>query len=268
MLHAFFSLFPAWLTLLILTVVPATTVTIVHAIFRRRVSAQELREQQEVAGFLVAVVAVIYAVVLGFIVVTASIAFDSAQRNADAEAGDVADIAGLSRLLDEPQRSALHRLIGQYAFEVRDVEWGMLSREQVDLKARDTLFQVLYTFELPIKRSPDVDVALSKSAIRQHVLEEIHDLRDHRRQRLIDAKSHLPSVMYLALFLGAIFVVAFAFLFGVENAVLQLSMTFIVTASISMLVALVFMLDRPYAGTYHVNSDAWTTAIFNYHLSK
>ncbi|MBV9270489.1 MAG: hypothetical protein JO165_05300, partial [Candidatus Eremiobacteraeota bacterium] len=125
MMHELTSVLPAWLTLLLLTVIPATIVTLIHAVFRRRVSAQRLREQQEVAGFLVAVVAVVYAVVLGFIVVTASISFDSAQRTADAEAGDVEDLAGLARMLDEPPRSQIHRLLGEYAFEVRDVEWPM-----------------------------------------------------------------------------------------------------------------------------------------------
>jgi len=267
-LHTWFALTPPWLTLTILTVVPALIVTAIHWFVRRRVSLERLRQQQEVAGFLVSVVAVVYAVVLGFIVVTVAFAFDSAQRTADEEGGDVSDIASVTRLLDEPQRSALHTLIGQYAYEVRDVEWPMLAKPEVDPRARQLIFQILATMELPPKHSATFDEALARAGLRQHVLETIHDLRLHRRQRLIDSRSHLPRVMYVALFLGGAFVVWFAFLFGVENAPLQLSMTFIVTASIAMLFALVFMLDRPYAGSYHVNSDAWTNAIVNNHLTK
>lgn len=267
-MQALFAVLPAWVTLLILTIAPAGIITIGHALFRRRVNTEELRAQQEVAGFLVAVVAVIYAVVLGFIVVTASIAFDNAQSNADDEAGDVSDIAGITRLLDEPQRSNLNSLIGKYAYEVRDVEWPMLARGEEDPRARDLLFQIIATLEAPPKRSNSFDEALSRAGVRQHVLETIHDLRVHRRQRIIDSQSHLPHVMYFTLILGGLFVVSFAFLFGVESGPLQLYMTFAVSASIAMLFGLVFMLDRPYAGNYHVNSEAFSAAINNFHLRR
>ena len=50
----------------------------------------------DVAGFLVAVIGVLYAVVLGFVVVTVWTAFDDAQQTADMEAGKVADAYGFA----------------------------------------------------------------------------------------------------------------------------------------------------------------------------
>ena len=119
---------PGWAGILVFTLFPAIGAVLLHAVFRRYVPPRALIAHHDVAGFLVAVVGVLYAVVLGFIVVTAWAQFDSAQRNADSEASNVAELFVLAGTFPEPDRTQIRRALADYAFRVRDVEWPLLAR--------------------------------------------------------------------------------------------------------------------------------------------
>jgi hypothetical protein len=239
--------------------VPVAIVVTLHYFFRRWVTAETLLPHHDVAGFLVAVVGVIYAVVLGFVVITVWVAFDNAQRNADVEAGDAAELAQLAQLYPAPTRDRLRLLVGQYAFEVRDREWPMLVYGEQDLTARSLMIRTLR--EVVFARS-------SRPALQENAQRILGDLSMHRRQRLIDAEDHLESILYVVLLVGALIVFAFVFLFGVRNAIVQLTITGLVSTSIMLLLALIVEFDAPYSGGIRVSPAAWTLIIENNHLES
>jgi hypothetical protein len=111
--------------------------------------------------------------------------------------------------------------------------------------------------------SPD-----GRLAVQQSALTILHDLSVHRRQRLIVAETGLPEALYVALILGALIVLAFAFLFGVDSKALQFTMTFLITAMMGLLLGTIVSLDRPYSGPIRVSSHAWTLVIENNHLAR
>lgn len=254
---------PAWLGILMFTLVPAFAAVGAHAVFRRYVPAKELIAHHEVAGFLVAVVGVLYAVVLGFIVVMAWEAFDTAQRNADAEAGVVGELFVLSDTFPEPSRTKLRRELSDYAYEVRDVEWPMLSSGKQDHRARELAVEAFETVtEMPWK-TQGVSEAVRESVERSATLSDFHELGVRRRQRMLDALGGLDSVLYFALVLGGLMVLAFAFLFGVERAVPQLLMTGLLAGLIGLLIGLIAEFDRPFGAAIRVSPEAWTLVIEN-----
>lgn len=254
---------PAWLGILMFTLVPAFAAVGAHAVFRRYVPAKELIAHHEVAGFLVAVVGVLYAVVLGFIVVMAWEAFDTAQRNADAEAGVVGELFVLSDTFPEPSRTKLRRELSDYAYEVRDVEWPMLSSGEQDHRARELVVEAFETVtDMPWK-TKGVSEAVRESVERSATLSDFHELGVRRRQRMLDALGGLDSVLYFALVLGGLMVLAFAFLFGVERAVPQLLMTGLLAGLIGLLIGLIAEFDRPFGAAIRVSPEAWTLVIDN-----
>lgn len=249
---------PAWLVLLLFAVAPALVTVGLHAIFRRYVVADRLIPHHDVAGFLVGIAGVLYAVVLGFLVVTVWVSFDSAQVTADLEASDVAELFNFASIMPQPARRELRQAMADYAFEVRDREWPMLVYNRQDLRARS-----VYRTALPIITSSVVPPALEQTA-----LTTLHELSVHRRQRLITAGTGLPQALYVALIAGAAIVLAFAFLFGVENKALQFTMTFLIAAMMGLLFGTIVCLDRPYSGPIRVSSDAWSLVIENNDLAQ
>src|SRR6185312_12227705 len=97
--EAWLAHLPAWLVLLLFAVVPALVTVGLHAIFRSFVVADRLIPHHDVAGFLVGIAGVLYAVVLGFLVITVWVSFDSAQATADLEASDVAELFTFASVL-------------------------------------------------------------------------------------------------------------------------------------------------------------------------
>lgn len=258
---------PAWAVLLLSAFIPALIVVGLHAIFRRFVPGDKLIPHHDVAGFLVGIAGVLYAVVLGFLVITVWVSFDSAQATADLEASDVAELFTFAGAIPEPARSQIRTAMADYAFEVRDVEWPMLVEGRQDMRARgfyEKALPVIAAITSP-KHGSDSDGPL---ALQQSALTMLHDLSVHRRERLIVAETGLPEALYIVLILGALIVLAFAFLFGVESKALQFTMTFLITAMIGLLLGTIVALDHPYSGPIRVSSHAWTLVIENNDLAR
>lgn len=82
------------------------------------------------------------------------------------------------------------------------------------------------------------------------------------------SSSRLAEALYVALVAGAAIVLAFAFLFGVDNKALQFTMTFLIAAMMGLLFGTIVCLDRPYSGPLRVSPTAWTLVIENNDLAR
>lgn len=267
MLHALLDSTPVWLVYILFALIPAAIAVVAHDWFRRIVRPEDLIPHHEVAGFLVAVVGVLFAVVLAFLVAEAWGTFDSAQSTADGEAGEVAETFASAAVLPEPTRSTVKHLLADYAFEVRDVEFPMLVRRDQDMRARRELvdaFAAVTALEAP--QNAPVAVALQESTRQQLVLTNLHGLSEKRRQRLLDAARQIPADLYLALGIAWLILTAFVFLFGCARA-LQLTMTGLITAIVGLLFAVVVEFDMPYSHGIRVSTEAWSLVIENNHLA-
>jgi len=261
-MYNLFAHTPGWLALIIFMLVPASVAMAVHAAFRRVVPASALLPHQAVAGYLVAVVGVLYAVVLGFEVIMVWSSFDQAQRNADAETTRIADILFVARSLPKDVLQRERALLSGYAREVRDTEWDMLADEQEDARARVLMVQALEAIaSMRIPPGADQSEIQRLSSLRESLLASFRDLETNRRLRVLDSQSHVQPTMYFALIAGGLLLLAFVFLFGVDNLSLQLVMTGLVAAMIGLLIGVIFEMDRPFWGAVHVNSAAWTLLI-------
>lgn len=253
---------PDWLGLLFFVVVPAAAAVGVHAIVRRIVPHDRLLPHHDVAGFLVAVVGVLYAVVLGFLVVTVWSNFNDVQNNADLEAYALGDAYGFAGGLPEPTRSQIRASLANYAYEVRDVEWKTLARGQYDEKARAMLISAIHELAVaPTPANAAFAPALRRETIVSNVLSSLHDVWDHRRVRLIESQQHIATALILAIVLGGLMVMAFVFLFGIDNAVLQLTMTGLVAGCIGLLFGVIIEFNQPYGGLIRVSPESWDYVI-------
>lgn len=258
---------PDWVELLLFVVGPAALAIGVHAIVRRRVPPDRLLPHHDVAGFLVAIVGVLYAVVLGFLVVTVWSAFQSAQQASDLEAGSVGDAFAMAQLLPEPRRSDMRKSLAAYAIEVRDREFQMMRTGGQDPHARALLMQSMQSLgERVPQRGSTLDEALNRMTARDAVLSSLHSVSDNRRMRLIAARSGLPNALIVALIFGALIVLTFVFLFGVENRTLQFIMTGLVAGCIGLILGVVVEFSSPYTGAVSVSPEAWNYVIDNNHL--
>src|SRR6266568_5154433 len=101
---------------------------------RRRVSLEVQMEQNEVAGFFIAVLGAVYGVLLAFAVILVWEQYADAKIMAENEANSLGDVYNLAIGVSEPTRSQIHQSTLAYAHVVIDDEWvtqsdGVESRE-------------------------------------------------------------------------------------------------------------------------------------------
>src|SRR5262245_50250014 len=103
-------------------------------------------EQNEVAGFFIAVLGVVYGVLLAFAVVVVWEDFEDARTGVEKEANSLGDLYRLADAMPEPTRSQIQQQAKAYARAVIDREWPLLEdgRESPEaLRELDGLWQAI-----------------------------------------------------------------------------------------------------------------------------
>jgi predicted membrane chloride channel (bestrophin family) len=82
---------------------------------RRFIPVEALERHNEVAGFIYAVIGVVYAVLLGFAAITVWERYDKAQAGVEQEANDLADLYRDAETFPDDVRAVLEAQIRTYA---------------------------------------------------------------------------------------------------------------------------------------------------------
>ena len=212
----------------------------------------QLRQQHnDVAGFIYAVLGVVYAVLLGFVTIVAWENFEEARITADDEANELAELFWIAHEIPKPEGERIEELAYSYAKVVIDEEWSLMKQGQASPHASaltDEMRSSIYAFE------PDTDTEV---VLYNRGLEQVRDLVDQRRLRLLDARVGIPRVMWNVLMLGGIIVVCFTYLFGLENTRSHTLMIAALAAIIALVLFTIYSLDHPFAGVSRVHPDAF-----------
>jgi hypothetical protein len=236
--------------LLIVVVVAALCVG-VHALWQRRFRSEVLRQHNDVAGFLFSAVGVIYAVVLGFVVIVVWEKYDATLSNVQTEIAAVSDLYRTVGGLPQPLRGHIRATLVRYVHSVADVEWPQM-RNKMTVQRDMPLLEDVGRHIDDYRPS-----SMGDSNVQQMAMTQLERLFDARRSRVYESGPSVPAVLWFALIAGAIAVLVFAFLFGVENRGAQLVMTAILAGLIGILFIVIEEFDRPFGGSVHISSDGW-----------
>jgi hypothetical protein len=95
---------------------------------QRLVPHEKRQEHNDVAGFLYAVIGVVYAVLLALLVIAVWQQYEKANETVESEANGVAEVAWLAHRLPEPEHHQLQEDARSYAQEVVDQEWPQMEQ--------------------------------------------------------------------------------------------------------------------------------------------
>jgi hypothetical protein len=95
---------------------------------QRLVPSEKRQEHNDVAGFLYAVVGVVYAVLLALFVIAVWEQYQRANETVESEENALAEIAWLAHRLPEPEHHVLQEDACAYAQEVVDTEWPLMEQ--------------------------------------------------------------------------------------------------------------------------------------------
>lgn len=223
---------------------------------RRAISHDQLTPHNEVSGFVYAAIGVIYAVILGFVVISVWERYSDAELNAREEADAAGNLYRIAEGLPEPAREAVQGTVLDYAASVVDDEWQAMkdgeAPSQAAIDQMNALWSSLYTVELADPTQEQLYAA---------ALSQMDALSGHRRERLEDAESGMLGIMWAVMIGGGILTVLFPCLFGVENGLVHALIIATLAASIGLMLFVVYDLNYPFRGDVHVQPDGFRLVI-------
>jgi hypothetical protein len=215
-----------------------------------KIAPRDIRmEHNDLAGFILAVIGVIYAVLLAFVTIGVWERFQQAESRSYEEAGSLAVVY---RDADSfPQRRELRAAVRAYTEAVVADEWSKMRQGQQSEIADAQLEKVDRIVRgLRITSQAEQDV-------HNQMLVAMNTALSDRDVRLSEDATGINGIMWAVLIAGAVVTVGFTYLFGFRRNIMQQLMT----GSLSLLIALVLFLtvalNYPYRGSISVEPAAF-----------
>jgi len=228
---------------------------------RRLVPHHVLAPHNDVAGFVYATIAVTYAVILGFVVVTVWEQHETALRNVEGEANSIADLYRLAEWFPEAEKHEIQQSLLDYVQSVIDDEWSAMNRGAAP--SPQTIAQLDRIWGL--YRQADEGSAGQLSAY-DDSLERLQDLGNARQMRLLESREGIPGILWFELMAGALLTVGFAYNFGVERSQSHTLMVTILAASVALLLFLVTSLDFAFQGDVRIEPEPFQLILEQFSL--
>jgi len=244
-----------WLSAFFL-LVPTTLLAMAGPIIIRRfVKIEQLRVNNEVAGFKFATVGVLYAVLLAFVVVVVWEKYNQADSDVAREAAASATVYRLSYGLDDQHGSAIRQALTTYLDTAIKQDWPAME-EGKGSEAASQAMSALYAAVLKFHAQQNDSIVLAE------LLRQLDTVSVSRRARILAANGAVPDILWVTLFGGAFLTVCFTFFFGVENVRAQALMTGALTLLTFAGLLTVIAIDQPFGGGVRVPPAALVT-IYN-----
>jgi protein-S-isoprenylcysteine O-methyltransferase Ste14 len=240
------------------------------ALVQRLVPTAIRKEHNDVAGFIYAVLGVIYAVLLALVVIAVWEEFGRARVTAEAEANALAEVFWLAHQLPEPEGRELQELARSYAEEVVDEEWPLMEQGRTPLmeRSRETSRGWVLIDDIRVTLQEVEPRSASGQELYAEGLDQVQRLADARRTRLVAAEEGLPTVLWVVLVVAGIVVVGFAYLFGIENTGAHSLMVVSLAGVIALVLFTIGALEHPFSGGARIDTGAFELVLNRFDTSK
>jgi hypothetical protein len=199
------------------------------------------------------VVGVVFAIIVGTIIVSVWTNFDNTRKITIAEAGTVGDLYRSVKNLKglEPLRP----LLLDYGHHVIETEWPMMRKGEKPTSGWKYLFRMQ-------------NILNQQKEPRDHVQSSLTNLFDNRRLRIASTDPYLPSVIYFLLFFLSVFILFFSFLVGTKNMYSHAFICACLALPLCLTITTVAAMDYPYSTQIFIEPNDMKTVLYNLtHLS-
>jgi hypothetical protein len=247
---------PLWALILIVIIIPTACAVGCQAVVRRLVGIERLDLNNEVAGFIFAIIGVVYAVLLAFVVIAVWEKFSEGQTSVARES---AAAAALFRYAEgtEPEAAAFHKILVDYLKVAIESDWPAMATDAEDPKTTEAL-DAVYRAAMALNRA-----GTRSTADMSEVFTQVDNLTLTRRVRLHLSTGLVPEIIWITLFMGAGLTVCFALFFGSPNPLAHLAMTAILSIVLAAGLVVIIALDHPFSGAVHISPEAIERVLAN-----
>jgi Protein of unknown function (DUF4239) len=225
------------------------------ALVHRFVPVKFRRQHNEIVGFTIAVVGVVYAVLLAFIAVTTWESFRKGDNIVVGEANYVGDVFRNTVGLPDDLARGLRQKLDRYIDIVITQEWPDQQAGRLEDGTWQKGWDILAEVHADVARFRPANAG--EAVLQAQLLRSLNNLYDARRGRLLAAADHVTPVVWWIVVIGALLTVSFSFLFGPSDIRMHAVVTGLLAGSLAVVVVLIVVLDYPFRGTLSVSDEAF-----------
>jgi uncharacterized membrane protein YgaE (UPF0421/DUF939 family) len=222
---------------------------------RKYLHHSKMELHNEIAGFIYAVVGVIYAVLLAFVVITVWDEYTDAEKNVNMEISHVVDIYRNADSFPDSIRDEIKTSAVNYINDMIDFEWKAMANYEISEEAKisyDNLWNAHLKFT-PTTAYEEIWYA--------ETIKELNQLADARTYRINSIYYDIPVFMWIVIFFGAFITIGFSYLFGTKNKFAHIIMVFSLSSSIGLVLILIDALEHPFTGIIHLTPESFIIAL-------
>jgi hypothetical protein len=224
---------------------------LVFTLVERRWDHTLRARHNDVAGFIYAVIGIIYGVLVAYVVIVVWQNFTAAEITTQQEANAVVDLFDLGQQFPPSASEGIQQLTRAYAKSVIDDEWPLLT--QGESSPRTT---ALVTDLGRALRGLDVTTD-RQQVLLDRALSIFQTLQDARRTRLFQSREGAHPSLWVVLIGGALITISFTFLFGLENGLVHKLMIGALVATVVGVLFMIHATDYPFDGDVQVAPHAF-----------
>ena len=242
-----------WLVLVIaMAAVCAVVLSIVVLRQRRIADDDDPSQTPDVIEYMVMMIGVVYAIVLGLAIAGAWEGLGSAQADVLAEAQALHEVKARVQVYPAPVRDKVRADVDAYARFVADTEWPyMRNHGELSPRGAELLDQVRADVT---QFDPKSDLAAQAY---QPVVDEVAAADQARAARGQNAGSTMPPMVWFGLIAGALVTVGLIFTLQIRRSARELLLAGLFSALIAFLLFLIWDLDAPFGTGLTVSAQVF-----------
>jgi hypothetical protein len=209
----------------------------------------------DVNAWQMGVLGTTYGVILGFMLYTVWTDFRASEIDVALETASLLNVHNVAAGLPSPQREAMQALTLKYADVVVNQEWPAMQAQR-DSHAAEPVLQQMWQ----VLVAADVKTPIETSST-DHMTTAMTSLGEHRRLRDEQHENKLPGVLWVLLIMGGAMTIISSCLLGNDKKWLHYGQVLALTFVISMTLATIADLARPFEGAVAVAPTALQHAL-------
>ena len=198
---------------------------------------------------------VIFAVLIGFVVVAVWESYDTAKTTVATEATALVPLYRASGNLPPEAGDKIREITREYIHQVIEDEWPLQAKDgKASSKARKQVGDLIRSFgNGTITSDMKKSFPLSCSVLMQSITEVVND----RNKRNLEANEDLPVIMWFTILGSALVIVSMSFIIYMEKAVPHMIMAGLMAALIGLLLFTCCILSQPFRGPLAIQPESF-----------
>ena len=225
---------------------------LIQKIMRKKIPHEMLIENHEIGGFIYNAIGIMYAVLVAFVVFAIWTDYKETDTKIEVEANNLIDLYSDASIYPDSLRKEIQSTISDYIDDVIHVEWRLMAGGFRDSGATRSFIRLnkLYL-------SVNSDLLKNKEALSLS-MDNLNEIRDCRRHRILSSKEHMPDILWIVLIIGTIILIVFTLFFSTKNRRHLNIMSSLLIFICVLVLYLIFVLDHPFIGRNSIKPEPFT----------